>query len=174
MAEMNYRSPRSAAVIIEQLQEKGVLRKRTNGNWQFIDLEEGTNRAAQTVDIPLIGAVACGMPMLAEENIEALIPVSIKLATPPHTYFFLRAQGDSMDEIGIAPGSMVLVRQQATAHNGDLVVALVDDEATLKEYHKYDDAIVLKPRSSNKRHQPIILTNDFRIQGIVIKTIPNM
>jgi repressor LexA len=67
---------------------------------------------------------------------------------------------------------LVLVRQQTTANNGDLVVALIDDEATIKEFQHMNGAIILKPRSRNKAHKPIILTRDFKIQGKVITTIP--
>ena len=137
------------------------------------NLESDTMRA-QTVDVPLVGTVACGVPMLAEENIEAMISVSINLARPPHKYFLLRAKGDSMDKKGINDGDLVLIRQQPIAENGDAVVALVDNEATIKEFHVFDEAIVLKPRSRNSQHKPIILTKDFQIQGIVVTSIANL
>jgi len=172
MAVLGYKSPRSAALIIERLQDKGVLKRKTSGGLQFIDPSIGKeqDQVAQTVNVPLLGAIACGLPIYAEENIEAFIPVSLKIASPPHGYFFLKAQGDSMDEKGIADGSLVLVRQQPNAVNGDVVVALIDDHATLKEFHQQEDVIILKPKSTNKRHKPILLTADFKIQGIVVKT----
>lgn len=174
MLALEYKSPRSAAVVIEQLEQKGILKRKTDGSIQFRDIEEEGTERAQTVDIPLLGTVACGTPIFAEENISALIPVSTKLAKPPHKYFFLRAKGDSMNEKGINNGDMVLVRQQNTAKNGDLVVALIDDEATIKEYHNHGETIILKPRSTNSEHQPIILTKDFQIQGIVVTAIPEL
>lgn len=174
MNELDYKSPRSAAVVIEQLIGKGILKKKTDGSLQFIDIEEDENVRAQTVDVPLLGSVACGIPILAEENIDAMIPVSIKLAKPPHKYFFLRAKGDSMNEKEINDGDMVLVKQQSTANNGDIVVALIDDEATVKEFSRQGETIILKPRSNNKKHQPIILTRDFQIQGIVITSISDL
>lgn len=172
MAEMDYKSPRSAAVVMDQLIEKGILKKKVDGSLQFRDITEEQTANAQTVDVPLVGMVACGMPILAEQNIDAMIPVSVKLAKPPHQYFFLRAKGDSMNQKGINEGDMALVKQQSTANNGDLIVALIDDEATLKEFVRHGDSIVLKPHSTNKKHQPIILTRDFQIQGVVITTIP--
>ncbi len=174
MSELNYKSPRSAAVVIEQLIEKGILKRKTDGNIQFRDIEEDEKVRAQTIDVPLLGSVACGLPILAEENIDAMIPVSIKLAKPPHKYFFLRAKGDSMNEKEINDGDMVLVKQQSTANNGDIVVALIDDEATVKEFSRQGETIILKPRSNNKKHQPIILTRDFQIQGIVITSISDL
>lgn len=174
MNELDYKSPRSAAVVMEQLIGKGILKKKTDGSLQFRDIEEDEKVRAQTVDVPLLGSVACGTPILAEENIDAMIPVSIKLAKPPHKYFFLRAKGDSMNEKEIHDGDMVLVKQQSTANNGDIVVALIDDEATVKEFSKQGETIILKPRSNNKKHQPIILTRDFQIQGIVITSISDL
>lgn len=174
MVALNYKSPRSAAVVIEQLIEKGILKKKSDGSLQFRDIEEEGSERAQTVDVPLLGMVACGAPILAEENVDALIPVSIRLAKPPHKYFFLRAKGDSMNEKGINDGDLVLIRQQAVASPGDLVVALIDDEATIKEFQQHGDMIILKPRSTNTKHQPIILTRDFQVQGVVVTALPNL
>src|ERR1022692_3154313 len=115
MTEMEYKSPRSAAMIIEQLISKGVLKRKPDNSFTLIDIQEEETGSAQTVDVPLLGSIACGTPLLAEQNVDALIPVSIKLAKPPHTYFFLRAKGDSMDEKGINDGDMALIKQQVTA-----------------------------------------------------------
>jgi len=171
---MGYRSPRSAAVIINQLISKGFLRRKPDGGLQFIKNLEGDVMRAQTIGVPLVGTVACGTPLLAEENIEAMIPVSVKLAKPHYKYFLLKASGDSMDQAGINDGDLVLVRQQPAAEIGDIVVALIDDEATIKEFHVSDETIILKPRSTNKQHKPIILTKDFQIQGVVVTSIPKL
>lgn len=130
-------------------------------------LNEGAITNAHTIKIPLLGTVACGTPIFAEENIEAFIPVSDKFIKPSNRYFILRAFGDSMDEVGIDDGDLVLIRQQNTACEGDKVVALIDDEVTIKEFHFGNNMIILKPRSKNSKHQPIVLTSDFRVQGIV-------
>src|SRR3989338_8734486 len=119
MSSLGYRSPRSASLIVDKLIKKGVLRRKKDGGLQFVkSLGDDTTRA-QTVDVPLIGMVACGTPILAEENVQAKISVSTKLAKPPHRYFLLKAQGDSMDlphpgrgQKGIEDGDLVLVRQQ--------------------------------------------------------------
>lgn len=174
MSSLGYRSPRSASLIVNKLIKKGALRRKDDGSLQFIkSLGDDTTRA-QTVDIPLVGVVACGAPILAQENIQAKIPVSIKLARPPHRYFLLKATGDSMNQKGIDDGDFVLVRQQITAKNGDTVVALIDNEATVKEFHEAGETVILKPRSRNKQHQPIVLTKDFQIQGVVVAAIPNV
>lgn len=174
MSSMGYRSPRSATLIIEKLVKKGVLRRKSDGTIQFVkNLDDDTSRA-QTVNVPLIGSVACGMPVLAEENVEGMIPVSIKLAKPPARYYMLRTKGDSMNEKGINNGDLLLVRQQTTAKNGDIVVALIDNDATVKEFHRSDKMIILKPRSKNKTYKPIVLTQDFLVQGVVVTTIPSI
>ena len=172
MSALGYRSPRSASVIIDRLAHKGVLRRKFDGKFQLIRAEDDVAHA-QTIDVPLVGTAACGAPILAQENIEALIPVSVQLAKAPYKYFLLKAKGDSMDKKGIKDGDFVLVRQQPMAENGDMVVALIDNEATIKEFYKTSNAVILKPKSKNKAHQPIILTSNFQIQGIVAAAIPN-
>lgn len=169
MRDLSYSSPRSAAVIMQELEEKGILVRKIDGSLYLaeFEIEEGQGTREQTINIPLLGSVACGLPIFAEENTEAQIPVSIKLIKKGYRYFLLRAKGDSMDQAGINEGDLVLIRQQQTADNGDRVVALIDDEATIKEYHHNGQLVVLKPRSTNNKYQPIILTNDFRIQGVV-------
>ena len=126
----------------------------------------------QTVEIPLIGEVACGMPILAQENIEAYIPVSTKLIKKHSDYFLLKASGDSMNKKGINNGDLLLIQKKIMAENGDIVLALIDDDATIKEFISNESMVVLKPHSTNPKHQPIILTDDFRIQGVVKKIIP--
>jgi len=173
MRALGYKSPRSAAVIIEKLVDRGVLRKKPDGSLMLKNHFTEDKTQAQTVNVPLVGSVPCGSPVLAEENIEAMVPVSVNLARPSHKHFLLRATGDSMNEAGINDGDMVLVRQQSTANNGDNVMALIDGEATIKELHKTSEIVVLKPRSKSKKHKPIILNQDFQIQGIVVATVPN-
>lgn len=174
MTSLGYRSPRSASVLMKKLTSKRILRRKSNGSYQLVNNLHDDRMRAQTVDIPLVGTVACGTPVLAEENIEGMIPVSTKLAKSPHRYFLLKAEGDSMNEKGVNDGDLVLVRQQLTADNGNMIVALVDDEATIKEFYRLGDMLVLKPRSTNKQHRPIILTKDFQIQGVVVTVIPNI
>jgi repressor LexA len=174
MAALGYKSPKSAQDILEQLRAKGAIRKLSSGECQLIGDPGVEAQRAQTVSVPLVGVAACGGPMLAEENIEGYIAVSTAIAKPGRKYFLLRARGDSMDKAGIRDGDMVLVRQQPTADQGDRVVALIDQDATIKEYQRANDMVVLRPRSSNPRHKPILLTKDFRVQGIVETVVPNL
>ena len=176
MKELDYKSPRSAAVILQTLIDKNILNKKEDGSIQFMQYEfdEDETASEQTVKIPLLGTIACGLPILAEENIEAMIAVSTKLAKPSDKYFLLQAKGDSMNQKGINDGDLVLVKQQESAENSDIVVALIDDEATIKELRVNDDNVLLLPRSSNKAHTPIILSRNFIVQGVVVSTIPKI
>ncbi len=171
MATLGYKSPRSISLIIEKLEDKKILRRKEDGSIQITKNINDETENIRTVDVPLVGAAPCGAPLLAEENIETTLSVSIKLARPPHQYFILRALGDSMNLAGIENENLVLVRQQEYANEGDIVVALIDDEATIKELHYMGDLVMLKPVSKNKKHKPIIVTKDFRIQGVVMATL---
>jgi repressor LexA len=170
---LGYKSPRTAFLVLAALIEKGWLKRRPDGSLQMRkDLAEADDHA-RTVEVPLVGSVACGTPVLAEENIEAYIPVSRSLAKPGSKYFLLRAKGDSMNEAGIDDGDLLLVRQQNHAENGEKVVALIDDEGTVKELQRGKDVVVLKPRSRNKKHRPIVVSENFIIQGVVMSVLPS-
>lgn len=174
MKEMEFGSTRTVAILLNNLIEKGVLDRRGNGELRILrnELVHGDQTHARTVEIPLVGAVPCGTPVFAEENIEAYFPVSTTLARAGSRYFLLRAVGDSMNKAGINDGDVVLVRQQSTAESGNRVVALIDDEATVKEIEFAKDAVILKPRSTNPKHKPIVLDRDFQIQGVVVASLP--
>lgn len=170
--QLGYQSPRSAALILMRLTALGFIRRRADGKLQLVrDLPAETDQG-NTVLVPLVGSAPCGLPLLAEQNVEANIQVSTGLARPPHRYFLLRAIGDSMNLAGIASGNVVLVRQQATADPGDRIVALIDGEATIKRFRLAADAVVLEPVSDNADHEPIVVTSDFLVQGVVVSSFP--
>lgn len=173
MAAMGYKSPRSVQDILEHLTSKGIIRK-IGRDYQLIKHPDLGPVHAITVNVPLVGTVAAGLPIVAEENIEGFVPVATSLAKPGSKYFLLHVKGDSMNDAGIDDKDLVLVRQQPYADEGQKVVALIDDEATVKEFHKGKGVVILKPRSKNKEYQPIILNSDFQIQGVVVATIPKL
>jgi repressor LexA len=173
MNELEYSSPRSVSYILEKLEEAGFISRPGRGQIRLKTDLPGSDSNAQTVDVPLVGSAPCGTPVFAEENIECTYPVSTALARKPYRYFLLRATGDSMNKAGIRDSNLVLVRQQQLASNGDIVVALIDGEATIKEFHRQSQAVILKPRSSNPKHKPIILTEDFQVLGVVQRVIDN-
>ena len=167
---VGYASPRSVQLMLGRLQKCGLL-AYSNGVIR-LSLRKRPLPEVQTVDVPLVGSVACGLPSLAEQTPEATIGVSTRIARPGHTYFLLRARGTSMNRSGISDGDLVLVRQQPTAENGDRVVALINDEATIKHLQRERGLVVLKPNSTDRSHTPIVLSDDFMIQGVVVATLP--
>lgn len=171
---LGFKSPRSAYVLVDRLIKKGYIEKTPGGNFKLLkDIDEKV-QTERTVEIPLVGIAPCGLPLLAEENIEEMVSISQRLARPGARYFILRAVGDSMNQVGIQDGDMVLVRQQPVANEWEKIIALINDSATIKEFHRKDGKIILMPRSSSPIHQPIIVPEEgFIIQGVVIDTIPN-
>lgn len=163
------KSPRSASLVIDRLIKAGLIRKIGR---QLILIGVPSNASVSTVEVPLVGAVTCGTPMLAEENVQTRIPVSTAFAKKGSPHFLLRAIGDSMNQAGIKSGDLLLVRQQAVAEDGDRVVALINDEATVKIFEQADGAVILRPKSSNKKHRPIVLTDNCVIQGVVVAVLP--
>lgn len=174
MVVMGYRSPRSISVLLQKLEEKGHLQRDFRGNLQLVEESKVFKNNVDTVDIPIVGSAQCGSLSFAEQNIEKFVRVSTKLAPRSKQHFLLRAVGDSMNKAGIEHGDLVLVRVQNFAENGNRVVALVDDEATIKEFHQRGEVVVLQPRSTNPEHQPIIVSEALQIQGIVVTAIPTL
>lgn len=155
----------SVVVLIKSLEEKGYITREKGAER---GIEPVVHSGAGTINVPVVGAVACGKPLLAQENVEGYISVDKNLLhNNPKDYFFLRALGDSMDKAGIDDGDMVLIKSQRTARPDEKVVALIDDEATIKVYKPYSGYVALVPKSSNSANKPIILHENFAIQGIV-------
>jgi len=121
-------------------------------------------RAKPAVYVPLVGHVAAGEPVLAEEHIEEHLPMPPDFVAGEDS-FMLRVQGDSMIGAGILDGDFVLVSQQRTAENGDIVVALLDDEATVKRFYLTANGIELRPE--NPAVAPIVANDEVRILGRV-------
>jgi repressor LexA len=154
----------SVVHLLGKLEEKGYI-QRAKGVDRGITPVGNTQ---MTINIPVVGAVACGRPLLAQENVEGYIPVDRKLISDdPKKYFFLKAMGDSMDRAGIKDGDMVLIHSQQKARPEERVIALIDDEATIKIFRPGDGFVALVPKSSNPANKPIILRKNFAIQGIV-------
>ena len=174
LAEINKetggQSPRSASLILDRLEKDGFI-KRKDGKIESIAFEKPNS--ISTINVPLVGAVPCGAPMLAEQNIETYISVSTALAKKGSKYFLLRALGDSMNLAGINDKDILLVRQQETADKGERVVALIDEEATVKIFDRKNDVVILRPKSKNLAHKPIILTDNCKIQGVVVAVLPS-
>jgi len=157
--EFRIKSTKAIHSHLKTLEEKGYI-KRIPGARSIEIL--GRKRV---VNLPLVGTVAAGTPILAVENIEDTIPVAWDMAKNMRDGFILKVKGDSMIDAGINEGDMIIVKPQPDAHNGDIVVAMIDDEATVKKYFRRSDHIVLQPY--NSRYAPIKVTKDFRLVGKV-------
>ena len=167
---VGYNSPRSVQLMLERLKNRGLI-SYSNGVIQ-LSLDSSSDASEQTIGVPLVGSIACGFPLLAEQETEAVIQISTKIAKSGHNYFLLRAKGNSMNLSGINDGDLVLVRKQQTAEGGDRVVALINNDATIKHFQSEENVIILKPNSSETNHQPVVLSEDFVIQGVVTAVLP--
>ena len=129
-------------------------------------------RDSNTIKCPVVGEIACGMPLLAEENIEFYVNLSKELFGNGK-YFILRANGNSMINAGIDNGDLVVVRQQETAEQGQIVVALIDNEATLKRYYldSRRKKIRLHPENDNMED---MYYSSVAIQGVAVKVIKDL
>ena len=149
---------------LARLQEKGYIR-RDPTKPRAIEVLDGRQRTHKVVvDVPVLGRVAAGQPLLAVHNIEDFFPLPLDF-TEHEDVFMLRVRGDSMQGAGILDGDYVVVRRQASAHNGDIVVALVGDEATVKRFYREGDHVRLQPE--NPAFEPI-LTREVQVLGRVI------
>ena len=166
--QLGFRSLTSIQRAIKSLEEKKYI-KRDKHKQRGITV---TNQTVKTVSVPLVGTVACGTPILANENIEGFIATDSGFIKDDLTkYFYLRARGDSMNKAGIDDGDLILIHKQNQAKNGDIVVALLDDSATIKTFKKQNGCVTLEPKSYNTSHHPIILREDFLIQGVMAKVV---
>lgn len=149
---------------LAKLEELGFI-KRDPTKPRAIDvLDEAPWRQKSLTPIPLIGKVTAGQPILAIENIEETYPLPTELVGESET-FMLTVQGDSMINAGILDGDLIIVRVQRSANNGDIIVAMIDEEATVKRFYKEHDRIRLQPE--NPAYEPIF-SRDVTILGKVI------
>lgn len=166
---LNLRSTSTVHGYLARLEKKGLIQKnalkpRTIRVVNKMNMaEQKFYTSKEMVDVPIVGKVTAGAPILAVENIEDSFPLPIDFVGNSET-FMLRVRGDSMIDAGILDGDLVLVKKQDTAKNGDIVVALIEDEATVKKFYKEKGFIRLQPQ--NQFMQPIIVPT-CSILGIV-------
>lgn len=147
---------------LQALEKKGYIRRVGKRAIEIVGLN-GRPALPEAKEIPIVGQVRAGVPILAEENIEGFLPVASDLARGKDA-FALKVKGDSMMEDGILEGDLVIIRRQETAVNGDIVCALIGNEATLKRFQWKGNQITLKP--ANPKYEPIIVSKgEFRILG---------
>lgn len=162
---VHLKSTSSVHSHLESLEKNGYIRRDPTKPRTIEIIDDCFNLTRrEVVNVPLIGTVAAGQPILAEENIENYFPIPAEMLPNAET-FMLNVKGDSMINAGIFNGDQVLVSQQNTAHNGELVVALVDDSATVKRFYKENGHYRLQPE--NDAYEPIIV-DEVEILGKVI------
>lgn len=165
-------SPSTVHSHLSALVEGGYLRRDPSKPRaiEVVDSGEQTDlRRAPVRDVPLVGRIAAGSPILAEEDIEEIFPLPTELVGNDPV-FMLRVQGDSMIGAGIFDGDMVVVRRQPEARNGELVAALIDgEEATVKRFHRDSDRVLLI--SENPAYEPIVLTGGVEVIGRVVAVL---
>jgi len=156
----------SAIHHLEALEKKGYLRRETGSSRGIILTCE---RQPETVSVPIVGVVRAGLPSLAYEEVVGYYHVD-RMQLKGGT-FFLRVQGDSMVNDAIIEGDLALIRPQSTAVNGDIVVAMLDGEATLKRFYREKDHIRLQPRNPNLAPIIILAGQEVVIIGKVVKIV---
>ena len=150
---------------LEQLEKNGYIRRDPTKPRTIEIIDDTFNLARrEVVNVPLLGTVAAGAPILAQENIENYIPIPVEML-PNKEIFMLKVKGDSMIDAGIYNGDRVIVAKADTARNGEIVVALVDDSATVKTFYKEKGRFRLQPQNASM--DPIIL-DEVQILGKVI------
>ncbi len=154
---VNLKSTSSVFVHLEGLEKKGYI-KRDSSKTRAVEICDDSFQMlrTETAPIPVVGTVAAGQPILAEQNIDGYFPIPMD-RVPRGDSFILRVKGNSMVNIGIMNGDSVLVEFTSDVHNGDIVVALIDDSATVKTFYKENGHIRLQPE--NDEMEPIIVDN---------------
>lgn len=164
-------STRTIFRYLDWLEEEGDIERWPGA--RGLRLRRSPKARVQTQLVPIVGEAPAGPLMLAEENREGWVRLPKEFCRPPSARFFLlRVRGDSMNRASVAgqrieDGDLVLVRQQATADPNEIIVALIDGEATIKRLIRGQGYYLLKPESSNRNHEPIVVNRDFQVQGVV-------
>jgi repressor LexA len=154
---------------VNYLEEKGLI---TRNGRKSISTAKSEKAKKETVECAIVGDIACGTPLLAEENIESYVTLS-KEFLGAGKFYILHAHGDSMINAGINDGDLVVIKQQETAFEGQIIVALIDGEATLKRYYidKRRRKIRLHPENDNMED---MFFSSIQIQGIAVKVIKDL
>jgi repressor LexA len=149
------------------LERKGYI-KRSKAKARSIEFLGFRKTLKDIVEVPIVGSVAAGKPILAVENIEGYVALDRSWAKSDKV-FALRVQGDSMIGAGILDGDYAIVKQQPIADDGEVVVALIEDEATVKRFFKKKDSVVLKPE--NEQMEPIVIKKNTKNLQLIGKVI---
>lgn len=155
---------------LNEMERKNLV--KNNGGSRGIMTVKMAKTNSSVCNLPVVGSIACGTPLLAEENIEQYIPISKELLGAGE-YFILRANGESMIDIGINDGDFVIVRKQESAEEGQIIVALIDNETTLKRYYIDRKKKKVRLHPENKDMEDMYF-DSVVIQGVAVKVIKDI
>lgn len=158
----------TAYKYLVEMNQRGMI--SYDGKTITTDIIEKSN--PKMIRVAVLGGISCGLPNFAEENIEEYVSLPESLFGSGE-FYILRARGESMIDVGIEQGDLVVIRKQSVAEDGDIVVALVDEEATLKRFFRDDEnkRIVLHPENKTMRD---IYVTDCKIQGVAVNVIKDL
>jgi len=145
------------------LRKKGLLKQGDKKSRTIELVKTGTEEAEEFAEIPILGTVAAGRPILAIENMEGSIRIHRSLLKNNRQYFVLKVKGDSMEEAGIIDGDTAVIEQQNVVRNGEIAVVMLDESVTLKTFYRENARIRLQPE--NSKYSPIFCSRDVRILG---------
>jgi repressor LexA len=175
--KFSFKSPNAVQDHLEALERKGYISRhahKARGIEILVHTASNENNRNNALQIPIVGEISAGRPILAQENIEGTIVIDKSIIKNSNGNFALRVKGDSMINAGILDGDYVIVSQQPDAEQGDIIVALIEDEATIKRFYKEKNRIRLQPE--NDTMEPIIIKTDEnnvriigKIKGVIRK-----
>lgn len=176
---LGIKSLRGVTTHLDAIAKKGYLSRQRGARGIKLLLEFAANTVEDAIRVPIVGRIAAGQPLLAEENLDGQLVLDALILgrlspTSPTRHFALKVQGRSMEGAGIMSGDYVVVRQQPNAENGEVVAALLGEEATVKRFYKEENRIRLQPE--NATMQPIMIGRDqpFEILGKVVAVFRQM
>lgn len=175
--KFSFKSPNAVQDHLGALERKGYISRhahKARGIEILVHTASNENNRNNALQIPIVGEISAGRPILAQENIEGTIVIDKSIIKNSNGNFALRVKGDSMINAGILDGDYVIVSQQPDAEQGDIIVALIEDEATIKRFYKEKNRIRLQPE--NDTMEPIIIKTDEnqvriigKIKGVIRK-----
>lgn len=156
--DLSIKSTATAHYYLNKLKEKGLLNKVEDKKRAL-----SVKNKCQPISVPLVGTITAGTPIFAVENFDGYVPIPEEFKTE-QDLFMLKVKGNSMIEAGIYDGDKIIVKKQQTAENGDIVVALLDDSATVKRFYKRENKYILHPENSTMED---IIVDSVLILGVV-------
>ena len=164
---LGWKSTSTVHAYLAKLEEKGLISKQKSKSRALkVEEDESSTESVKAGQVPLVGQIAAGSPILAEENLEGYVNyTSPNIHADPSMLFALRVRGESMIEVGIMDGDIIIIEKCSYAENGQIIAALVDGEATVKTFYKENGHFRLQPE--NRTYKPIIV-NEVTVLGRVV------